>query len=131
MSNFAFKTLLTPALSNQYKIIDLTYLLDIAGDNKSIIKEMITIFVSQVPEFIEEMNSCYKKNDWYNLSMIAHKAKSSVAIMGMNSQANALKDLELLAKDQKNIDKYEGIINQFTADCKIAVTELESVKSKL
>ena len=118
-------------MSNHNKIIDLAYLLDVAGDNQDIIKEMITIFISQVPEFIEEMNSCYKKADWYNLSMIAHKAKSSVAIMGMNSQANALKELELLAKDQKEIEKYEDIISQFTADCKIAVMELESVKSKL
>ncbi len=131
MINFLFKTLLTTALSNQNKITDLTYLLDVAGDNPDIIKEMITIFTSQVPEFIEEMNSCYKKADWYNLSMIAHKAKSSVAIMGMHGQANALKDLELLTKDQKEIDKYEGIISQFAIDCKIALTELESFKNKL
>ena len=131
MFNYLFQTLLTTALSNQYKITDLTYLLDVAGDNPDIIKEMITIFTSQVPEFIEEMNSCYKKADWYNLGMIAHKAKSSVAIMGMNGQANALKELELLTKDQKEIDKYDGIISQFTADCKIALTELESFKNKL
>lgn len=102
-----------------------------SGDNKNIIIEMITIFVSQVPEFIEELNYCYEKADWYNLSMIAHKAKSSVGIMGMARQAEALKELELLAKNQKETDKYKDIIQLFIEDCKIAVEELESIKTKL
>ncbi len=118
-------------MSIKNNITDLSYIREMAGDSKDILVEMITIFVSQVPEFIEELNSCYEKADWYNLSMIAHKAKSSVSIMGMNNQAEALKELELLAKDQKEIDKYKGIIQQFIKDCKIAVEELESIKNKL
>ena len=59
--------------------------------------------------------------------MIAHKAKSSVAIMGMEKQSNDLKTLELLAKEEKDTEKYLQIIQTFEEDCKKAVEELRLI----
>jgi len=111
-------------------VVDLSYVTDMAGGNKEIVAEMIDIFIAQVPDFIKEMNSCFEKKDWYNLGMIAHKAKSSVAIMGMEDQAAALKNLEILAKDGKEQEKYKEIINNFEENCHVAIEELNQFKIK-
>ena len=109
------------------EIVDLTYIREMAGDSQDIIKEMINIFLDQLPEFLEEMNGCHSREDWHNLGMIAHKAKSSVAIMGMHKEADDLKTLELLAKDGKNTEKYFPIIQSFEESCSKAVEELKLV----
>lgn len=109
------------------EIVDLTYIREMSGDNQKIIKEMITIFLEQIPEFLDEMNSCNSNKDWHNLGLIAHKAKSSVAIMGMEKQSNDLKTLELLAKEEKDTEKYLQIIQTFEEDCKKAEEELQLI----
>ncbi len=107
------------------KIVDLTYLKEMADGESSIIKEMIDIFKSQVDEFINEMRELESSKDWMNLSKVAHKAKSSVAIMGMNILADELKTLELLAKKGENAGEYPKYIAKFEEQCKLAVEELD------
>jgi HPt (histidine-containing phosphotransfer) domain-containing protein len=116
-------------LIRQEKIVDLSYVKGMASGNMELIKEMIDIFISQVPEFLEDMKTVHDKKDWYNLGLVAHKAKSSVAVMGMERQAAALKNLEMLAKKEKDVDKYIDIINVFEEDCKKAIQELEIIKN--
>ena len=111
-------------------MVDLSYVTDMAEGNNEIVFEMIDVFIGQVPEFIKEMNSCFEKKDWYNLGMIAHKAKSSVAILGMEDQSGNLKELELLAKEEKEPERYAGIIHEFEKNCQLAIEELIQYKLK-
>ncbi|WP_291856830.1 Hpt domain-containing protein [Marinilabilia sp.] len=86
-------------MSNQHEFINLSYLQSIAGDDKSIIRELITIFLEQIPEFTEGLDKSFEEEDWRNVAAIAHKAKSSVLSMGMEELGNTdLKNLELIAK---------------------------------
>lgn len=80
------------------KITDLSYLKEMSGNDNSIIKEMIDIFLEQIPEFEEEISNHFKAKDWYELGAIAHKAKSSVRTMGMEKSGNCLEQLEHLSK---------------------------------
>ena len=107
------------------KIINLSYLETMFEGDKKAIKDIIEVFKSQVPELIQEMNYALKNKDWKALSEIAHKSKSSVAIMGINELADDLKTLELLAKQQKDTEKYPQIVEKFENICNEAVKELE------
>jgi len=80
------------------KIIDLSYLREMSGNDKSIIKEMIEIFIDQIPEFEEEVSSRFEVQDWNGLGAIAHKAKSSVRTMGMEYMGECLEKLEHYSK---------------------------------
>ncbi len=87
-------------MSNQYECINLSYLQSIAQGDESIIEELITIFLEQIPEFTEGLDNSFKEGDWLSVAAIAHKAKSSVISMGMEDLGNReLKNLELIAKD--------------------------------
>lgn len=108
-------------------MIDLSYVKAMAGDSTELVNEMITIFISQVPDFISEMRSYHNDKDWTKLGLVAHKAKSSLAIMGMEKQAALLKELELKTKEGLDADQYINIIESFENDCQAAIIELQEV----
>jgi HPt (histidine-containing phosphotransfer) domain-containing protein len=109
----------------EYKVISPEYLENVTGGDASIKEEIVTIFKDQIPEFVDEMNELYQKGSFFELGLLAHKAKSSVAIMGMESTAVMLKTFELQAKAGENKDSYRGYINQFVSETDIALKELD------
>lgn len=111
-------------------ITNLSYLRNMTDGNPDLIQELIDIFTSQADEYIHEMQDLYAKSDWQALSRVAHKAKSSVAIMGMSELSEMLKDFEILARDQKNVDKFPDYIDKFTQEINEACKELKSLQIK-
>jgi len=86
-------------MPNPYKYINLEYLESITDGNNELVKELVNIFIEQVPEFNEGFEEGIEKGDWSLIAAVAHKAKSSVMSMGMDELGNKdLKNLELLAK---------------------------------
>ena len=114
--------------NNRY--VDLSYLENMSGGSQELVKEMVEIFVAQIPEFILDMKNYLEKKDYQSLGLLAHKAKSSVAIMGMEELAQHLKDFELLAKDELDIEKYPLFIDKFEKDCNEAIEELQKIISE-
>ncbi len=111
-------------------ITNLSYLKNMTDGNPDLIQELIDIFTSQADEYVSEMHDLYSNSDWQALSRLAHKAKSSVAIMGMNELSEMLKDFEILARDQKNVDKFPEYIEKFTCEINEACKELKSLQIK-
>lgn len=113
------------------RLVNVTYIEEVCGGDKDIITEMVNIFIEQVPELSSEMESLYSKESYYDLGLIAHKAKSSVAIMGMEDLALKLKDLELKAKSGIEIEQYRGLINDFKEQTSEAIIELNQYINQL
>jgi HPt (histidine-containing phosphotransfer) domain-containing protein len=114
-----------------YKFIKTEYLESVTGGDREIILELVTLFRDQVAETGLEMRTLLNKNDYLALGMLAHKAKSSVAIMGMEDLASLLKTFEQEAKAGEEKDKFEMYISRFDQDTKRAVKELEYFISNL
>jgi HPt (histidine-containing phosphotransfer) domain-containing protein len=111
--------------------IDLSYLREMSGGNKTLIQEMISIFTSQVKEFGNDMDQLYNAKQYQLLGKLAHKAKSSVSIMGLSELAVNLKYLENSTNEGKNIETYPIIIDNFKKTTAEAVKELEIVSQNL
>jgi len=111
----------------EYNYVDLSYLESMSDGSKDIIVEMIDIFKSQVPEFIQNMNTFLENKDYESLGKEAHKAKSSVAIMGMHEVVEELKNLELNAKEGKSPELYPEIVETFATICQLALEELDEI----
>lgn len=95
-------------MDGEHKYINLSYLEGIAEGDKGVIKELIEIFIEQIPEFTVGFEDSMLHNDWVKVAAIAHKAKSSVMSMGMEELGNVvLKDLELLAKQLRILELSE------------------------
>ena len=106
-------------------ITDLNYLKSMSGGDTKFIREMIDLFREQIMEYKSIMPELLQKKDYDGLSKIAHKAKSSVAVMGMSEVAELLKELEILTHDQKEEERYEPLITHFLEQSELAIKELE------
>jgi len=107
-------------------ITDLNYLKTMSGGDAKFIREMIDLFREQIDEYKELMPELLHNKDYDNLSKMAHKAKSSVAVMGMTYVADLLKDLEILSHEEKEVERYELMINDFLEQSQLALIELEN-----
>ncbi|MBN1926860.1 MAG: Hpt domain-containing protein [Prolixibacteraceae bacterium] len=103
---------------------DLSYLKEITGGEPSIVKEMVEMFLSQVDEFKENLNKYLKEKNFIELGKEAHKAKSSVLIVGMEELGKNLKKLQLLTEEGSEIETYSDYVKMFNEQCDEAVKEL-------
>ena len=106
------------------KYTDLAYLKEVTGGETEFMKEMIAIFMEQVPEFIENMEKHHTNGDYIDLGKEAHKAKSSVLILGMNDLATKMKELQILTEKNEAVEAYPTYIEDFKTQCLGAVDEL-------
>ncbi len=110
-----------------YKFINTEYLDSVSGGDLEIINEIVVMFKEQTVEIYNEMNSLLTAKNYTSLGLLAHKAKSSVAIMGMNDLAQMLKTFELQAKEGKESQLYDSYLKKFKTETGEAVIELEDL----
>ena len=105
---------------------NLEYLKEITDGDKQIIQELIQLFLMQVPDFIANMNKYYNSGDYISLGKEAHKAKSSLQIMGMSELEKEMKTLQLRTIDGAEVENYPVYIRHFEIQCQAAILELNA-----
>jgi HPt (histidine-containing phosphotransfer) domain-containing protein len=110
-----------------YKFINLEYLDSVSGGDIEIMHEIVIMFKDQSVEIYNDMKSHLSENNYKSLGLLAHKAKSSVAIMGMNDLALMLRTFEFQASEGKESELYESYITRFKTETEAAVKELEDL----
>lgn len=111
--------------------IDLSILEELTDGSEDLFSDMVDIFFMQVPTFIKNMDEAYAEGNYLKLGQIAHKAKSSVATMGITNLSAKMKEFELLAKSGENPESYPKYMELFKETCQQATAELEIIKSNL
>ena len=114
-----------------HKFIKMEYLNSVSEGDPEILRDILIIFKEQAIDIYNEMTVHLKEKNYTSLGFLAHKAKSSVAIMGMDDLALMLKSFELLAKESKEPEKYEPFITRFKFETDAAVKELEDIVNNL
>lgn len=103
--------------------MNLQYLEEVSAGDPNFKKELIEIFLRQVPEFVSNMKKFFAEKDWPNLAKEAHTAKSSALIFGMEETGTALKKIQLLVEENQLVE-VPFLINKTS-------TELESARGLL
>ncbi len=111
-------------MSQKFTYADLAYLEEMSMGSDELIIEMIQIFINQLPEFTDGLADHLKNGDYQALAALAHKAKSSVAVMGMKNLATDLKTLEINAKSGVEVEFYPELVNRFIAQVTLTGNEL-------
>ncbi len=110
---------------------DLSYLKEITGGESSIVQEMVEMFFAQVDEFKTNLNKYLEEKKWAELGKEAHKAKSSVLIVGMEDLGKNLKKLQLLTEEEKEVETYPDYVKMFEEQCDAAIEELKEELNNL
>ncbi len=110
-----------------FKHINLDYLNEMTDGSKDLKRDLICMFIKQIPVFSEQLDEYYKQGDYNSLGKLAHKIKSSVAMMGISELTTDMKTLEYITKEGKNKGKYPFFISKFKTISKEAIEELNNI----
>jgi len=99
------------------KLYDLAVLDKFSCGDEEFKKELIGIFIGQIPEFIDNLTLYLEKQDWKSIALEAHTAKSSVLIFGMHNTGKMLKELQELAETRETADLPQ-LLNRVFSDLK-------------
>jgi HPt (histidine-containing phosphotransfer) domain-containing protein len=117
-------------LKMEYTIFNPEYLINVTGGDPATMEEIAGIFMSQIPEFVAEMNELLENEKYYELGLLAHKAKGSVSVMGMEDTSKMLKEFELLAKAGEQKERYGEFIQKFRDDASTVTAEINDYLSR-
>lgn len=91
-------------------------LLKFADGDIDFVKDMLTTFVNNTPENIENIRNFYKSSDWHKLSVELHKIKPTYKYLFVKSVENLLRSSEELCEQnptgmelRSNLDAIEDI----------------------
>jgi HPt (histidine-containing phosphotransfer) domain-containing protein len=117
-------------MSDRFEYVNLGYLEEISGGDTSFQKELIEIFLKQVPEFVSNMKRFLTDDEISDLSKEAHTAKSSVLIFMMDETGKTLKEIQNLAESNKT-DEIPPLIAEVEQALDGATKELSAYMAEL
>ena len=114
--------------SNGEKVCDLNYLTEMMGGKKSLIKEIMDVFLKQIPEELQSINDAITKTDYATIKKFAHTMKSSVSIMSVSILTPVLQEMEDLGARAIDIEQIKQLNQKLNLICKQALEEIEREK---
>jgi len=95
------------------------------GYDPELLKEMFLVFKEKYQEYFDLLRIRYHGDDWKGVSEIAHRAKSSVAIMGMETIRERFNKIETVTADGNVFPEFEDTLNQLQDDVQVAIQQIE------
>jgi CheY-like chemotaxis protein len=86
------------------KLYDLAMVESIAGGDTGFIKKMVQIFLDTMPPSADQLQAELKQQNWIALSKLAHKMKSTIDSMGIDSLKDVIRTIEANGKQQQNLE---------------------------
>ncbi len=126
------KQTVTGATQNGFtKTVDLSELREMSRGNTMFIKEMIDLFLENVPGDLASVDNAIAGSDFQTIQSISHRLKTSLGFMGLKHLLAPLNEIELLAEQQKDLDKITMLFNDVKKDCLSAALEFREVLIQL
>lgn len=123
-----FEKIYMATIAKEAKITNLTFLIRSMRGKKEAIHETINIFLSQIPEELSDINESISKGDYMSVKRSAHRAKSTVSLMGITAMEKILEEMELLAATEKGIEKIVTLGHSLNLLSKQAIEEIQIEK---
>lgn len=92
---------------SKYSYIDTSYILDLADNDNEFITDIISDFLSIVPDSISKLDEAVKDASLEQVNFYAHKLKGSFRFIGSNKVGDILFNIEEAAKNELTYD-YAG-----------------------
>ena len=110
-------------MEKTFQYINLEYLKEICGNDKKSMKELIDIFLMQIPVFILNINKYFNERNSIELAKELHTARSSAMIFMMDETGELLKKIQVLAENG-SYEEIPGLIQKLEPGFNGAAREL-------
>jgi len=125
-------------MAKELKHINTALLLDVFGNDKEMICDMVDVFISMAKDYFTEIKSSYASKNWFELGLITHKAKASCRTMGLSDLGNSLDNIENNSKgiayieldESRNLSEdneklYKAMLREGQQDGDVAIIDKE------
>lgn len=113
--------------STTNQLFDLSYLNQVFQGNQDMINNIIQLFLEQVPQYIGEMEKCVERQDFISLHPLAHKAKSSIAMLGLKNMEQKVISIEEDSRKHRNQSGLEHLVKELRAECNLVHEQLSGL----
>ncbi len=110
--------------STTNQLFDLSYLNQVFQGNQDMINNIIQLFLEQVPQYIGEMEKCVERQDFISLHPLAHKAKSSIAMLGLKNMEQQVITIEEDSRKHRNQIGLGRLVQELRAECNLVHEQL-------
>ena len=111
--------------------IDLSYLIEMLGNNRAFIVEFIDAFFEQTPLYLEEIENALFEHNWDRVARSAHKIKPTFAYFGRHDIKELVQTIELDARETYPLDKVKTDVELLKLALNKLYLQLVEVKVKL
>lgn len=94
-------------------LVDFSYIMELGGSRPEFIQQVLTIFMENTPPGLKELEALVKEEkDWDRIYKQAHFLKSSVGVVKVRDMQQKLQQIELLAKEQREMDTIKTLLTE-------------------
>lgn len=92
--------------------IDLTFLNELAGNDKSYVKTMIHLFVENTPNALIQLKQAYRAGTYDLVFKYLHNLKSSLSVIKVSEMFNLVLQIEAMLKEGVNEQTIDSMFNK-------------------
>lgn len=108
-------------------LFDLSYLNQLFQGNSTMINSIIELFLQQVPSYIDEMEDSINLKNYQALHPLAHKAKSSIAMLGLKKMEKIILEIEYKSKHQIDVENLPALVEAVRVESDLVYGGLQKV----
>ena len=109
------------------RLYDLSMIQSVSGGDTAFINKMIVLFVETVPLNVQELVDATLLKNWDKVAKMAHKLKSTIDSMGIRTLHDAIRKIEMNAKNNEDLEQMPNRVRQVESVVTACVLQLKSI----
>jgi HPt (histidine-containing phosphotransfer) domain-containing protein len=106
-------------------IYNLDKINEMADGDQDFINSVISVFLEEVPQDLEDLETAISRKDYDNVYKLAHKIKPNVDLLGMEQTRATALEIETLGKSAENSAEIEKKFPTLKKDIHQVMSELK------
>jgi len=106
-------------------IYNLDKINEMADGDEEFINSVISVFLEEVPQDLEGLESALEEQNYEQVYQLAHKIKPNVDLLGMEQTRATALQIETLGKSAANISEIRDVFPVLKKDIHQVVSELK------
>lgn len=108
------------------QLYDLTIIRSISGGDEGFVKKMVDLFIETVPQDVDKLNAALEEQNWDAVSKTAHKLKSTLDSMGINTIKQDVRTVEANAKNKVDLEGIPALVNNITSTVNACIAQMKA-----
>lgn len=108
------------------KLYDLELIEKMCRGSLDLVKEMLNVFIEDLPHAVNEIKSAYQARDFKTIKAVAHRVKPVLNFYAVQSLVHHIPNMEALAEQEDGGEEMQQMINKMEAVIAVIVEDMRN-----